>query len=81
MFRSKSKRLTRKLLIVSFFLLAVAAMLISPSPRTVHADHGVRCIDCYPLYVECLELCTSGDTCQLRCYFDYTACLWNCDPN
>ena len=83
MFLSKSKKLTRKLLTISFFLLSVAALLISPAPRTVRAQE--RCIDCYPLYNECVYWCGLGgvdyQTCMLRCEIDYSVCIYNCDPN
>lgn len=82
MFRSKSKRVTRKLLTISFFLLAVVAMLVSPVERKVLAQE--RCIDCYPLYVECLSQCDllpENQNCRLRCELDYSVCLWLCDPN
>ena len=82
MFRSKSKRVTRKLLTISFFLLAVVALLASPVERKVRAQE--RCIDCYPLYVECLSQCDQlpeNENCRLRCEIDYSTCLWLCDPN
>ena len=83
MFRSKSKRLTRKLLTISFFLLAMVALLVSPAQRKVRAQE--RCIDCYPLYNECTYWCGLGgvdyQTCMLRCELDYSSCLWLCDPN
>jgi len=82
MFRSKTKRLRRKLLTISFFLLAIAALLISPAERKVLAQE--RCIDCYPIYVECLSWCDllpENENCKLRCMFDYNWCTFNCDPN
>jgi len=81
-FRSKPKRVTRKLLTISFFLLAVVALLVSPVERKVRAQE--RCIDCYPLYVECLSQCDQlpeNENCRLRCEIDYSTCLWLCDPN
>jgi hypothetical protein len=82
MFRPRSKQLTRKLLTISFFLLAVAALLISPVERKVRAQE--RCIDCYPIYNECMSWCDhlpENQTCKLRCELDYSSCLWLCDPN
>jgi hypothetical protein len=82
MYHSKSKKLTRKLLTISFFLFAVVALLISPVERKVRAQE--RCIDCYPIYVECLSQCDQlpeNENCRLRCELDYSVCLWLCDPN
>lgn len=81
MIRSNSKRLTRKLLTVSFFLLAVAALLISPAPRTVRAE---PCTDCYTQYNQCISFCNPAhdnyQNCMLMCEFDRTWCLFYCDP-
>lgn len=81
MSHSKSTRLTRKLLTVSFFLLAVAAMLTSPAPRTVRAE---SCSACYTLYQECITWCNPAhptyDNCMLSCEFDRTWCLFYCEP-
>jgi hypothetical protein len=82
MFLSKSKKLVRKLLTISFFLIAVAALLISPAERKVHAWE--RCIDCYPIYNECMSECNhlpENENCKLRCEIDYSICLWNCDTD
>lgn len=82
MSRSKSKQLTRKLLTISFFLMAVAALLISPAERKVRAQE--RCVDCYPIYNECMSWCgqlPENENCKLRCEIDYSWCIYNCDPN
>ena len=82
MFNSNSKQLTRKLLTITFFLLAVVALLVSPAPTKVRAQE--RCIDCYPLYNECVSQCDQlpeNENCRLRCELDYSVCLWLCDPN
>ena len=82
MFHSKSKKLTRKLLAISLFLLAVAAMLISPAPRTVHAE---PCSNCDTLYNECVSWCNPAhstyENCMLSCEFDRTWCNFYCDPD
>ena len=79
MFRSKSKRLTRKLLTISFFLLAVVALLISPGERQAHALEA--CHYCVPNYQYCLEGCPAhDDLCRSRCEFEYYACVGTCEP-
>ena len=79
MFRSKTKRLTRKLLTISLFLLALAALLISPADRQVHAVEA--CQYCVPNYQYCLEACTpEGDHCRSICEFEYYACVGTCEP-
>lgn len=80
MFVSKSKRRGRKLLTFSLFLLALAAMLISPAQRKVHAE---SCSNCYPLYMECLSWCDQlpeNENCRLSCMFDYNWCTFYCEP-
>ena len=82
MFHSKAKRLSRKLLTISLFLLAMAALFVSPAERKVQAQE--RCIDCYPIYMQCLSWCDQlpeNENCKLSCMFDYNWCTWNCDPN
>ena len=80
MLYSKSKRRTRKLLTVTFCLLAVVAMLTSPAPRTVRAE---PCSECDTQYYYCVSFCNPAhDTyqnCMLMCEFDRTWCLYYCE--
>ena len=79
MFQSESKKLTRRLLTLSLLLLALATLLMSPAPRTVHAE---PCSQCFPLWTECYSWCNPLDNyevCTLRCDIDYSVCIRLCD--